>query len=59
VLWSHSGHENIFDNESTCSLEGQYDNHQCYEQGRNISRYAAAAQVGEVKEAIPCRWQHE
>jgi hypothetical protein len=32
--------------------QGPYYNHQCYEQGRNVSRYVPAEQVGEVKEAI-------
>jgi len=32
--------------------QGPYYNHQCYEQGRNVSRYVPAAQVGEVQAAI-------
>ena len=32
--------------------QGPYYNHQCYEQGRNVSRYVPAEQVSEVKEAI-------
>jgi len=31
---------------------GPYYNHQCYEEGRNVSRYVPAEQVGEIKEAI-------
>jgi hypothetical protein len=31
---------------------GPYYNHQCYEQGRNVSRYVPAAEVAGVKEAI-------
>jgi hypothetical protein len=31
---------------------GPYYNHQCYEGGRNVSRYVPQEQVGEVKEAI-------
>ena len=31
---------------------GPYYNHQCYEQGRNVSRYVPAEAVAEVKEAI-------
>jgi hypothetical protein len=31
---------------------GAYYNHQCYEQGRNISRYLPADQVADLKEAI-------
>ena len=31
---------------------GPYYNHQCYEGGRNVSRYVPPEQVGEVKEAI-------
>lgn len=32
--------------------EGAYYNHQCYENGRNVSRYLPGEQVAEVKEAI-------
>jgi len=32
--------------------QGPYYNHQCYEQGRNVSRYVPAEEVAEVKEAI-------
>jgi hypothetical protein len=32
--------------------EGAYYNHQCYENGRNVSRYLPGEQVPEVKEAI-------
>src|SRR5262245_17987371 len=32
--------------------EGAYYNHQCYEKGRNVSRYVPGEQVGELKEAI-------
>ena len=32
--------------------EGPYYNHQCYEEGRNVSRYVPSEQVGEFKEAI-------
>ena len=32
--------------------QGPYYNHQCYEQGRNVSRYVPAEQVGEVQAAI-------
>ena len=32
--------------------EGPYYNHQCYESGRNVSRYVPAEQVDELKEAI-------
>lgn len=32
--------------------EGAYYNHQCYEKGRNVSRYLPGEQVAEVKEAI-------
>ncbi len=31
---------------------GPYYNHQCYENGRNVSRYVAAEQVPELEEAI-------
>ena len=31
---------------------GPYYNHQCYEEGRNVSRYVPLEQVGEIKEAI-------
>jgi hypothetical protein len=31
---------------------GPYYNHQCYEEGRNVSRYVPLEQVGEVREAI-------
>lgn len=31
---------------------GPYYNHQCYEDGRNVSRYVPAEQVPEVEEAI-------
>ena len=32
--------------------EGPYYNHQCYEGGRNVSRYVPSAQVGQIQEAI-------
>jgi len=32
--------------------DGPYYNHQCYEEGRNVSRYVPSSQVGEIKEAI-------
>src|SRR2546428_6565631 len=32
--------------------EGPYYNHQCYEEGRNVSRYVPSEQVSELKEAI-------
>jgi hypothetical protein len=32
--------------------EGPYYNHQCYEAGRNVSRYVPAEQVAELKTAI-------
>ena len=32
--------------------EGAYYNHQCYESGRNVSRYVSGPQVAELKEAI-------
>jgi hypothetical protein len=32
--------------------QGPYYNHQCYEQGRNVSRYVPAEQVPEVQSAI-------
>lgn len=32
--------------------EGPYYNHQCYENGRNVSRYVPAEQVAELKAAI-------
>ena len=31
---------------------GPYYNHQCYEEGRNVSRYVPSAQVSEIQEAI-------
>ena len=31
---------------------GPYYNHQCYEAGRNVSRYVPSEQVSELKEAI-------
>jgi len=31
---------------------GPYYNHQCYEAGRNVSRYVPGEQVAELKEAI-------
>ena len=31
---------------------GPYYNHQCYEKGRNVSRYVPAEQVPELKEAL-------
>jgi len=31
---------------------GPYYNHQCFEEGRNVSRYVPLAQVGPLKEAI-------
>ena|SRR5579872_3485309 len=32
--------------------DGAYYNHQCYEEGRNVSRYVPLEQVAEVKEGI-------
>ena len=32
--------------------EGAYYNHQCYENGRNVSRYVPSEQVADLKEAI-------
>ena len=32
--------------------DGPYYNHQCYEDGRNVSRYVPSPQVAELKEAI-------
>ena len=32
--------------------QGPYYNHQCYEQGRNVSRYVPSEQVAALKEAI-------
>src|SRR6185503_19200736 len=32
--------------------EGAYYNHQCYEDGRNVSRYVPGEQVGDLQEAI-------
>jgi hypothetical protein len=32
--------------------QGAYYNHQCYEKGRNVSRYVPGEQVGDLKEAI-------
>src|SRR3954453_7346304 len=32
--------------------EGPYYNHQCYEDGRNVSRYVPSQQVADLKEAI-------
>jgi hypothetical protein len=32
--------------------EGAYYNHQCYEKGRNVSRYVSGDQVADLKEAI-------
>ena len=32
--------------------EGPYYNHQCYENGRNVSRYVPGDQVADLKEAI-------
>src|SRR6266481_5913885 len=32
--------------------QGPYYNHQCYENGRNVSRYVPAEQVSELQEAI-------
>jgi len=31
---------------------GPYYNHQCYEEGRNVSRYVPSSQVSQIKEAI-------
>jgi len=40
--------------------EGSYYNHQCYENGRNVSRYVPREQVVELQEAIEGhrRFQH-
>src|SRR5208283_1352800 len=32
--------------------QGPYYNHQCYEEGRNVSRYVPSPQLGEIREAI-------
>ena len=32
--------------------QGPYYNHQCYEDGKNVSRYVPADQVADLKEAI-------
>lgn len=32
--------------------DGAYYNHQCYEDGRNVSRYVSGEQVADLKEAI-------
>jgi len=32
--------------------DGPYYNHQCYEGGRNVSRYVPSDQAGPIKEAI-------
>jgi uncharacterized protein DUF6788 len=32
--------------------QGPYYNHQCYEEGRNVSRYVPLEQVADVKEGI-------
>ena len=32
--------------------EGAYYNHQCYENGRNVSRYVSGEQVADLKDAI-------
>ena len=32
--------------------EGPYYNHQCYEDGRNVSRYVPEEQIPDLKEAI-------
>jgi hypothetical protein len=32
--------------------QGPYHNHQCYENGRNVSRYVPQEQVADLKEAI-------
>ena len=32
--------------------DGPYYNHQCYEHGRNVSRYVPAEQVADLKEAL-------
>jgi hypothetical protein len=32
--------------------EGPYYNHQCYEQGRNVSRYVPAEQVADLRAAL-------
>lgn len=34
------------------SPTGPYFNHQCYEDGRNVSRYVPRAQVDDLKEAL-------
>ena len=31
---------------------GPYYNHQCYEEGRNVSRYVPSEHLGEIREAI-------
>ncbi len=39
---------------------GAYYNHQCYENGKNVSRYVAGEQVAELQEALESyrRFQH-
>jgi hypothetical protein len=32
--------------------QGPYYNHQCYERGKNVSRYLSAAQVSDLSEAL-------
>ena len=32
--------------------DGPYYNHQCYEGGRNVSRYVPSSEVSEIREAI-------
>lgn len=39
--------------------EGPYYNHQCYESGRNVSRYVPREQVPELKDAIAGYYRFE
>lgn len=39
--------------------QGPYHNHQCYEKGKNVSRYVPAAQLADLKAAIAGHQQFE
>ena len=39
--------------------DGPYYNHQCYENGRNVSRYVPGDQVADLKEAIESHRQFQ
>jgi hypothetical protein len=39
--------------------DGPYYNHQCYENGRNVSRYVPGDQVADLKEAIKSHRQFQ